>query len=375
MIYLDNNASTRMDERVLDAMLPWFRDHWANPANVLHEEGRRARSAVRSASVEIGEMIGCSPDELVLTSGASEANAMAVMGTRPAGKLPDQLVASGMEHQSVWAPALRFDAGGIPLRMIEPNAQGYVSADCLSGLELTPGTLVSLQWVNSDTGVINDIPAIADHVKAHGCLLHVDAVQALGRMPIDLSRCPIDLMTVSAHKIYGPKGIGALFVRKGVTAEPLLPGGAAQNRLRSGTTNVPAAVGFGIACRILKEEWEQDSARICALRDTLENAVRARVEGTVVIGKAAPRIGNTTMLGWRGLDHEEIVRELDDAGIYVGSGAACSTEDPFGSRTLRAMKVDPDVIPSCVRLSLGRDNTADEMEAVARELARIVGQM
>lgn len=375
VIYLDNNASTRIDQRVLDGMLPWFRDHWANPANVLHEEGRRARSAVRSAVDDISAFIGCSPDELVLTSGASEANVTAVMGARAGGNLPDQLVVSGMEHQSAWAPALRLDARGIPLRTIEPNPQGFISSDCLSHLELTPGSLLSLQWVNSDTGVINDIPGIAEHVKAFGSLLHVDAVQALGRLPIDLSRCPADLVTISAHKIHGPKGIGALFVRKGVVIEPLIPGGSRQNRLRSGTTNVPAAVGFGMACRILQDEAERDSARIRILRDTLENAVCAQIEGTVVIGLAAPRICNTTMLGWHGLDHEDIARDLGDAGICVGSGAACSTEDPFGSRTLRAMKVDPDVIPSCIRLSLGRDNTADEITSVVRELARIVRDM
>jgi cysteine desulfurase len=372
LIYFDNNASTRVDQRVLDAMLPWFRDHWGNPANNLHQEGRRAREAVRSAQEEIGGLLRCRSDEIVFTSGASEANALAIMGGRPAGALPVSIVTSTIEHSSIWALALRLESRGIILSAVEPNGLGFVSCDCLDQLDVSENSLVTLQWVNSETGIINDLAEIADFVKARGGLLHIDAAQGLGKVPIDLSKCPIDLLTISAHKICGPKGVGALFVRKGVMVDPLIIGGSPRGGLHPGTPNVPGAVGFGEACRILRLEAEEDNQRISVLRDHLEAAILAGVEDTIVVGGRSPRVCNTSMLGWSGLDNREIGRELDQAGICVGSGAACSTEDPFGSRSLRALKVPEEVIPSCIRFSLGKENTVGEVADAAHQVVKTV---
>lgn len=374
-VYLDNNASTRVREEVLAAMLPWFTESWANPSSTVHSAGRAARAAIENARYEAAALLGCEPDELIFTSGASEANALAIGGARPGGTPPERIATADIEHRSVLSSCMLAQDRGIKMEVAQVSAGGFVSAAALAALPLDERTIVTVQWVNNETGAINPIDEIARLVKSRGALLHVDGAQAPGNVDVDLRAVPIDLLTVSAHKIHGPKGVGALFARRGTPLEPFIRGGQQERGRRAGTENVPAVVGFGEACRLLRLADPSERARIGALRDRLELRLQREIPGTRVIGPAGARVHNTTVCAWEGLSNRDILHALDAASIYAASGSACTTESAGPSHVLRAMGIPPAVARSAVRFSFGRENVQEEVEYVVEVMVDTVGQL
>lgn len=364
-IYLDHNATTPLDERVLTAMLPFLREQYGN-ASSRHEFGTVARRAVELAREQVAALVGAAAAQVVFTSGGTESNNAFIKGA--AGMLrPSQIAVSAIEHPCVARPAAELARAGWKLRTLPADRDGRVSvADAALALQEATG-IVSVMLANNETGVIQDVAAIGELARAARAWMHTDAVQALGKLAIDFNNLNVHAMTLSAHKIYGPKGVGALVLDKRIELKPLLSGGGHELGMRSGTENVAGIVGFGAACELAASRRRELAPRLATLREQLERGL-AGLDATV-FGAGAPRIPNTSYFAVAGIDGETLVVELDKAGFAVASGAACSSTSTEPSATLLAMGVAPDVARGAVRVSLGAANTAAQIDAFVNALA------
>ncbi|MDD3675014.1 cysteine desulfurase family protein [Thauera propionica] len=371
-VYLDWNATTPLAPEVRDAMLPWLGA--AEPvrfgnASSRHEYGRQARAAIDEARARVAAAVGAHATEVIFTSGGSEANNLFLKGAAACFK-PGTLAISAIEHPCVREPARQLRRAGWTLREIAVDADGRIDvADWQRAIEARPA-LVSVMLANNETGVLQDVVALAGDARKAGALLHTDAVQALGKIEVDFRALGVHAMTLSAHKIGGPLGAGALVVDKRVELSPLIAGGGQERGLRSGTENVAAIVGFGLACERAVARRVVEAARLVALRDSIEHALS--VLGAVVFSRAAARLPNTVFFAFDGIDGETLVGKLDRAGFACASGSACSSAQPEPSHTLLAMGVDPVVARGAVRVSLGRDTTAEEVERFVATLSHVV---
>lgn len=371
-VYLDWNATTPLAPEVRDAMLPWLGA--AEPvrfgnASSRHEYGRQARAAIDEARARVAAAVGAHATEVIFTSGGSEANNLFLKGAAACFK-PGTLAISAIEHPCVREPARQLRRAGWTLREIAVDADGRIDvADWQRAIEARPA-LVSVMLANNETGVLQDVVALAGDARKAGALLHTDAVQALGKIEVDFRALGVHAMTLSAHKIGGPLGAGALVVDKRVELSPLIAGGGQERGLRSGTENVAAIVGFGIACERAVAHRAAEASRLVALRDRVENALA--VLGAVVFSRAAARLPNTVFFAFDAIDGETLVGKLDRAGFACASGSACSSAQPEPSHTLLAMGVDPVVARGAVRVSLGRDTTAEEVERFVATLSHVV---
>lgn len=371
-VYLDWNATTPIAPEVRDAMLPWLGA--AEPvrfgnASSRHEYGRQARAAIDEARARVAAAVGAHATEVIFTSGGSEANNLFLKGAVACFK-PGTLAISAIEHPCVREPARQLRRAGWTLREIAVDADGSIDvADWQRAIEARPA-LVSVMLANNETGVLQDVVALAGDARKAGALLHTDAVQALGKIEVDFRALGVHAMTLSAHKIGGPLGAGALVVDKRVELSPLIAGGGQERGLRSGTENVAAIVGFGIACERAVAHRAAEASRLVALRDRVENALA--VLGAVVFSRAAARLPNTVFFAFDAIDGETLVGKLDRAGFACASGSACSSAQPEPSHTLLAMGVDPVVARGAVRVSLGRDTTAEEVERFVATLSHVV---
>ena len=377
-VYFDHNATTAVDDAVWDAMLPYFQREFGNPSS-RHARGMAARRAVNQAREQVADSVGVQPVQVVFTSGGSEANNLFIQGA--AGYLkPARVVVSAVEHPCVMRAAqelARNANGKWNLRRLAVDGLGRVNlADADNAvMEQQPG-LVSVMLANNETGVIQDVTAIAEKARACGAWMHTDAVQAFGKIPVDFTTLKVHAMTLSAHKIYGPKGAAALIIDKRLLLKPLIYGGGHENGLRSGTENVPAIVGFGVACALAKTRLAERTARIAAMRARLEQGL---VEmGAVIFGLGAIRLPNTCYFALPGIEGDTLVVRLDKAGFAVASGAACSSVNPGQSHVLEAMGVEPMLARCAVRVSLGSNNSLAQVEnfltaltSVAEELKRM----
>jgi len=363
-VYFDHNATTPLDERVLVAMLPFFREHYGN-ASSRHEFGTSARKAVERARAQVAALVSVEPSQVVFTSGGTEANNLFIKGV--AGYLqPGRIAISAIEHPCVTKPAQQLARSGWQVRKLAVDRDGRVEpADVEAALRERNGVM-SVMLANNETGAIQDVARIAEQARAAGALTHTDAVQALGKIAVDFGALNVQAMTLSAHKIHGPKGAGALVHDKRISLRPLLSGGGHEQGLRSGTENVPAIVGFGAACEIAAGRLRDSMSRIAELRDTLESGLGEM--GAVIFGAAAPRIPNTSYFAFSGIDGETLVIELDKAGYAVTSGAACSSTSTEPSATLLAMGVAPELARGAVRVSLGHGNTREQIDGFLRTL-------
>jgi len=370
VIYLDHNATTPLDERVLEAMLPWLRGGWGNPSSV-HAQGRAARAALEQAREQVAALAGAHPSQVIFTSGGTEANNAALKGV--AARLPGaRLAASAVEHASVQQPLAALGRAGWTVASIPVTDQGQVTAQAVEAALRDGARLVSVMWANNETGVVNAIGTIAGVVRAAGAVLHTDAVQALGKLPVDFAASGAHLMSVSAHKLNGPKGVGALLVDKAVDLEPLLHGGGQEKGRRGGTENLAGIVGFGRAAELAQAELAARSSRMSALRQRLEHGLREQVPQAVVFAAQAERLPNTVFLALPGIDGETLLLELDRQGLALSSGAACGSGYSEPSHVLRAMGVTADLARCAVRVSLGAGNTehdVDTLIAVLRQQA------
>jgi len=374
-VYFDWNATTPLEPLVRDAMLPWLGAsetvRFGN-ASSRHDYGRQARAAIDEARARVATAVGAHPTEVIFTSGGSEANNLFVKGAAACLK-PGMLAFSAIEHPCVREPAYQLRRTGWTLKEIAVDAQGVIDGEDWQQTLLARPALVSVMLANNETGVVQDIARLAGEARASGAWFHTDAVQALGKRELDFRALGVSAMTLSAHKIGGPLGAGALVLDKRVELAPLIAGGGQERGLRSGTENVAAIVGFGVACERAVARRESESQRLALLRDEIENQVLAK--GAVVFGRAAERLPNTVFFAFDNIDGETLVGKLDRAGFACASGSACSSAQPEPSHTLLAMGVDPLVARGAVRVSLGRDTTAQEVGRFGGVLARVVDDL
>lgn len=358
-VYLDYNATTPLDGRVLDAMLPYLGARFGNPSS-RHEYGRQARAAIDRARQQVAGAIGAHPTEVVFTSGGSEANNLFIKGAAATLKAGAVAISAG-EHPCVREPAMQLGRQGWQVVELPVLPSGALDVDAaLRLVESVRPRLVSVMLANNETGAVNAVTALVAATRRVGGWLHTDAVQALGKMPVDFRELGVNAMTLSSHKIGGPIGAGALILDKRVDVRPLISGGGHERGMRSGTENVAAIVGFGEACALVVAELALRIDTMRAARERLEDGIVAL--GASVFGAAAERLPNTSYFAFAGIDGETLVGKLDRAGFAVASGAACSSANPEPSRTLLAMGVDPVVARGAVRVSVGPATKADEID-------------
>jgi cysteine desulfurase len=373
-IYLDNQATTRCDPRVLAVMLPWFSESFGNPHSAEHVMGRTAEAAVEAARAQVAALIGAEPREIVLTSGATESNNIAIKGAaRFAARMGDtrrRIITVATEHKCVLESVADLAEEGFEPAFLPVGADGLLDPDALRAALEVPTLLVSVMAVNNETGVIQDIAALAAIARETGALFHTDAAQAAGKIPLDVAGMGIDLLSLSGHKLYGPKGVGALYVRRRprVRLAPLVSGGGQERGLRSGTLPAPLVIGLGEACRLAAAEMAGDAARIAALRDRLLARLTAALPGLAVNASREHRIAGNLNLTFPAASAAELMRRTPD--LCVSTGSACSSATIEPSYVLRALGLSPEAAARTLRVGIGRFTSAAEIDTAADLLAR-----
>jgi cysteine desulfurase len=368
MIYMDHHATTPVAPEVLDSMLPFLREQYGNPHS-WHAAGKRAAKAVAEARAEVAACIGADPREIIFTSGATEADNLAIQGAlRHAACRGSEVITGATEHHAVLDVCARH-----PQRILPVDAHGQVDPTAVNEAITADTGLISLMLANNEIGTLHDIAAVGRIAKSRGIWFHVDAAQALATEAIDVNVLGADLLSLSAHKAYGPQGVGALYCRRRsprVRLEPLLHGGGQEDARRSGTLNVPGIVGFGAACRLLRERRERDRVHLCELRSALWQGLQARLPDLIVNGHPSTRLPGNLNITVPGVDAQELLAGLPD--ICLSAGAACTSVAPRPSHVLRAIGRSADEARSSIRFGLGRGNTLSEVDVViARVVARV----
>ncbi|WP_065755488.1 cysteine desulfurase NifS [Bradyrhizobium paxllaeri] len=373
-IYLDNNATTRTDPSVLQAMLPFFTERFGN-ASSSHVFGSEVAGAVGKARRSLQGLLGAAHDqEIVFTSGGTESNNTAILSALATQEGRDEIVTTSVEHSAILAMVEQLATRGIKTHVIPVDSRGRLDVEAFRWA-LGPRTaIVSVMWANNETGTIFPVEFLAGLARAAGALFHTDAVQAVGREPIDLKDSAIDMLSLSAHKLHGPKGIGALYLRKGTKFRPLIWGGAQERRRRGGTENIPGIVGLGKAAELAAERLEPERVRIGALRDRLEQAILHNCH-CMALGDVGNRLPNTVNIAFEDLEGEAIVHHLKRAGIAASQGSACSSCSMKPSHVLRAMNVPTRSLRGAVRFSLSRETTVEEVDQVVLIMSGIVAHL
>ena len=380
--YFDHNATTPVAPEVVDAMVPFLGVEYGN-ASSIHHFGQRAKAAVERARAQLAALIHCDPTELVLTSGGTEADNMAIFGAvRASSQASKHVITSAIEHPAILRTCQAIEKEGVAVTYLPVDAKGFLDPGDVRRALRPETILISIMHANNEVGTVQPIEEIAAIAREAGVLFHTDAVQSTGKIPMDVKRVGVDLLSLSAHKFYGPKGVGALYVRKGVTLRPILFGGHDERDPRPGTTNVPSVVGLGAAAQLAAERLESEAVRLGALRDRLEAEVLARIEDAGVNG---PRLGfkdgrfwrvpNTTNLYFDFIEAESLVIALDLQGIACSTGAACSAGAVEPSHVLTALGLPPERARASIRLSLGLPNTDDDVVTLVATLPRVVERL
>ncbi|MYA34772.1 MAG: cysteine desulfurase [Gemmatimonadales bacterium] len=374
-VYLDYHASTPCDPRVVEKMLPVLLDDFANPASDIHGAGRRAAAAVETAREQVAAAIRAEPEEIVFTSGATESNNLAVLGSARARSFGRTTVLAGAtEHKSVLVPIRRLKRDGFELKLIPVEPDGRIDLGALAELVSEDTFLVSVQAASNEIGTIQPILEIVQIAHAAGALVHCDAAQALGRMALDVGDWGVDLLSLSGHKCYGPKGIGALYVRGGAPRallEPIVYGGGQEHGLRAGTLNVPGIVGFGLAAEIAETEREADTARIRGLRDWFERQILEAIPRVRVNGSRTHRVAGNSSLTFPDVEAEALIARLRD--VHLSTGSACTSGAPEPSHVLTAIGQSREDAYNTVRIGLGRFTTPEELTYAAMRIVTLAG--
>ncbi|MGH9735574.1 MAG: cysteine desulfurase family protein [Candidatus Acidiferrales bacterium] len=376
MIYLDYNATTPLDPRVLEAMLPCMQGTFGN-ASSIHSAGQHARAAVDRARESVAALIGANPAEIVFTGGGTEANNLALLGLVSAVSAPPKkhVITTAIEHHAVLNACQELERRGLDVTYVDARSNGVVDAQDVRRA-ITPHTiLISVIHANNEIGTIQPIEEIGRIAAEADIYCHCDAVQSAGKLRTDVNRLGVDLLSISAHKFYGPKGVGALYVRPGTPLEPLFFGGHHERDRRPGTENVAGIVGIGKAAELARTHLDEDTARISALRDRVEAALLDSIPNAQVNGSRAQRVCNTTNITFTGAGGEALLIALDLEGIACSTGAACSSGSVEPSHVLTAIGLSDDEARSTLRFSLGRDTTADEIEAAVKVIPRVVERL
>jgi len=373
-VYLDHNATTPLDPAVLVAMLPWLESRFGN-ASSRHEYGRAARRAIDEARQQVAAAVNAHPTEVVFTSGGSEANNLFLKGAAACVR-PGVIAVEATEHPCILRPAAQLARSGWQVRTVAVDGAGRANFADFAEIVAAHPKLLSIMLANNETGVVQDVPALATAARATGGWFHSDAVQALGKLPLDfraLNAAGVHAMTLSAHKACGPKGAAALVLDKRVELQPLIAGGGHERGLRSGTENVPAIVGFGVAAELAARRVANLPRRLRALQQRLESGLAG--QGVRIFGAGTERLPNTTYFALPDIDGETLVGKLDREGFAVASGAACSSANPEPSHVLQAMGVAPELARGAVRISLGVGNTEADIDEFINALQVTVGRL
>jgi len=378
-IYLDHAATTPLDPEALAAMMPFLQGDFGNPSSV-HSFGQRARGAIDEARARVAALIGARDSEIVFTGSGTEADNLAILGVARAGASdPDSdrvdLVATTIEHHAILNGAKSLDRARHRTTFARAGEDGRVDLNDLQNAVSEKTALVSVMFANNETGVMQPIAEVVQIARAKGALVHTDLVQGLGKAPIDVRLLDVDLLTISAHKIHGPKGVGALFVRSGTKMTALTRGGSQERNRRAGTENVAGIVGFGRAAELAQKRLGVDPPRIAELRDRLEAKLIEALGAAVRRNGADRRICSTTSLSFDGVSGEDLLIALDLAGIAASTGAACAAGSPEPSHVLRAMGFPRERVNSAIRFSLGRDTTAEKIDRTVEAVVAAVGQL
>lgn len=370
MIYLDNNATTRVADDVLSAMTPFYREQYGN-AHAIHSLGRQSHDAIEASRAEVALLLGCDASEVIFTSCGTEGNAMVLRGLIDRRPERRRVVTTSVEHPSVLTLLRALETAGlIELAIVPVDTNGAIDLDRMRDAIDERTLLVTVMLAQNETGVIHPVAQIAELAHARGALVHVDAVQAAGKIPLDQRELGADFITISGHKFHAPKGIGAMTIRRGLALQPLWYGGGQELGQRSGTEPVPSIVGLAAASRLAREALAS-YARVIELRDRLESSILTRVADTSVNGATQPRLGNTANISFHDTAADEIVRALDAAGICVSAGAACHSGRVEPSGTMKAMGAPLRVAMGAVRFSLSRYTTVEEIERTVETVAGV----
>lgn len=375
-VYLDYHATTPVDPRVLEAMWPYFAERFGNAASVNHAYGWEAAEAVERAREQIASLLSTVPESLIFTSGATEANNLALKGVVSRSPAGSHLITTAAEHRAILDPARRLSRRGTALTVVPVDRFAGIDPSQIADAITEKTVLVSVMLANNEVGTINPVAEIGAICRQRGILFHCDAAQGAGRLPIELSRLPVDLMSFSAHKLYGPKGVGALFVRRDgppVKLDPLLDGGGHEQRLRSGTLPVPLIVGFGAACDLSRSLLAEESPRIAGLRNRLWDSLRQQIPDLILNGHPEQRLPGNLHVSVPGAPGEALMNGLKK--IAVSSGSACTSADPEPSYVLRAMGIDEALSLASVRFGLGRMTTEAEIDFAARYFVDVAQQL
>lgn len=369
-VYFDNSATTPLDPRVVREMLPFFAGTFGNPSS-LHRSGRVARQAVEHARGQVAELLHASPEEIVFTSCGTESDNIALLTAAPGG----HIITSAIEHPAIHSMCRYLQNMGVDVTCLPVDSEGIVDPDDLLKAMRPNTRLVSIMAANNVVGTIQPIVELGRIAHDHGALFHTDAVQSFGKIPFDLANQPIDLLSLSAHKVYGPKGIGALYVRKGIEVGPVIRGGGQERDISSGTENVAGIVGLGKAAEIAREEMSDDASRLVGLRDKIIDTVTETIPGSYLVGHRYRRLPGHICFGFAGKEGEAIrfLLSLDDAGFEISSGSACSSNHASEpSYILLAMGFDPIRARGSLRITLGRFNTETEVDRFLGVLPEVV---
>ncbi|MBP1609062.1 MAG: cysteine desulfurase NifS [Acidobacteria bacterium] len=373
-IYLDNSATTRVDDQVLAAMIPAMQSNFGN-ASSIHTFGQEARAAVEEARAFVASFLGAEAREIIFTSGGTESDNAALWGIFRSGYRPgNHIITSRIEHPAVLLTCKALENAGAEVTYLPVDSSGRVDADDVRSAVRETTILISIMHANNETGVIQPMEEISAIARERGIVMHTDAVQSVGKIPVKVSGLGVDLLSLSGHKFHAPKGIGVLYVRQGTRLTPFLTGGSHERKRRAGTENVPGIIGLGVAARLASERLPEMATRVAELRDQLESRIRARIPGVMVNGEA-PRLPNITNLSFAGIEGEAAMISMDLEGLAVSTGSACSSGSLEASHVLAAMGLRPEVIQGSLRFSLCYHSTAEEIDRTVEIVVGVVERL
>ncbi len=377
-IFLDHASTTKVDEDVIQAMLPYFSQYFGNPSSI-HAFGREAREAIDTARTHVGDIIGARDDEIIFTAGGTESDNLAIKGLSYLNKEKrttkgPHIITSTIEHPGVLEVCRHLETQGFQVKYLPVNNQGLIDLETLRSSISKNTFLFSFMFANNEIGTIEPIGEIGKIAQEHEIMFHTDAVQAVTKVPIDVKKQHIDMLALSSHKIYGPKGIGALYIRNGVKIQPIIHGGGHEKGMRSSTLNTPGIVGLGKACELAKKRMTMDNSRMKTLRDSLIKNV-LQIEESYLNGHPEKRLINNAHFRFTGIEGESLLLGLDEQGIATSTGSACSSKKLQASHVLLAIGLDPVQAHGSLRISLGRENTKEDMAQTSKVLPQIVERL
>ncbi len=373
-IYFDNNATTKVAEQVLEEIKPYFCDLYGNPSS-MHTFGGQIGAKIRNAREQITALLGCEPSEIIFTAGGTESDNTAIMGTLTAKPNKRKIITTRVEHPAVLTTCRELENHGYTVVELPVDKQGQLALDELEEQIDDDTALVTIMYANNETGVVFPIEKIAELATDKGVIFHTDAVQAIGKIPLNLSKSNIDLLSLSGHKLHAPKGVGALYVKKGTRLSPYMLGGHQEAGRRAGTENVPGIIGLGKACELAAKNIEEENQRVKTLRDKLENALLEKCPGSSLNGGKQNRLPNTTNISFEYIEGEAILLMLDKFGICASSGSACTSGSLEPSHVLRTMGVPFTAAHGSIRFSLSRYNTEEEVDYCLEKMPEIVNKL